>query len=140
MIYEDQDPYGQLTWLTAVLTKAEKDREKVHILSHIPPGEPYCHLQWSIQYRRIIERFAPIILAQFNGHTHLDEIRLFPNSTNNNAIINVAFNAGSFTTFVGLNPNYRIYEVSPSNYVCIINFYSWLYVNEVSYLKRKVNK
>lgn len=32
-------------------------------------------------------------------------------------MINVAYNGGSITTFIANNPNYRVYDVSPTNYV-----------------------
>jgi hypothetical protein len=57
-------------------------------------------------------------VAHFNGHTHLDELRLFRDPTNHKKIINVAYNAGSFTTFVGFNPNYRTYDVDANTLVC----------------------
>nr|CAI5868114.1 unnamed protein product [Callosobruchus analis] len=56
LFYEDEDPYGQLTWLVQELLKAEKNHEKVHILSHVPSGHELCHVQWSKNYRRIVER------------------------------------------------------------------------------------
>ncbi|CAH0547909.1 unnamed protein product [Brassicogethes aeneus] len=113
LIYDDKDPNGQLQWLVDVLAEAEKNKEKVHVLSHIPPGEVECHRQWSNQFRRIVERFSETITAQFNGHTHYDELRVFFNGSK---VINVAFNGGSFTTYTGLNPNYRIYIVDKNNF------------------------
>lgn len=112
LMYDDEDPYDQLKWLVGVLTEAEKNNEKVHILSHIPPGYEDCHIPWGQNFNKIIKRFANIISAHFNGHTHFDEIKLFKSDDNANEVINVAFNGGSFTSFVGLNPNFRIYHVN----------------------------
>lgn len=64
-------------------------------------------------------RFANTISAHFNGHTHVDEFRIYKNESNPNQVINVAYNGGSFTTFVGLNPDYRVYEVNPQNMVSV---------------------
>nr|CAH7714813.1 unnamed protein product [Callosobruchus chinensis] len=114
LFYEDEDPYGQLTWLVQELLKAEKKHEKVHILSHVPSGHELCHLQWSKNFRRIVERFNDTIAAQFNGHTHYDEIEIFYSEENETAI-NVAFNGGSLTPFIGNNPNYRMYQVQLSD-------------------------
>lgn len=116
LIYKDEDPFDQLNWLVNVLKQAEKNREKVHILSHIPPGEEQCHRQWALQFSRIVKRFSATISAQFNGHTHLDEFRVFYDDTNKN-VVNLAFNGGSFTTFVGFNPNFRFYDVNTKNYM-----------------------
>ncbi|XP_018576214.1 sphingomyelin phosphodiesterase 1 [Anoplophora glabripennis] len=118
LMYEDEDPRDQLAWLVEELYKAEKNKERVHILSHIPPGEILCHKQWSNQFHKIINRFAHIISAQFNGHTHIDELKVFldeDDESDTDKVINVAFNGASFTTFVGFNPNFKIYEVDPSS-------------------------
>lgn len=55
-MYEDKDPRHQLAWLVGELHKAEKNKERVHILSHIPPGEILCHKQWSNQFHKIVNR------------------------------------------------------------------------------------
>lgn len=115
LFYDDEDPYGQLKWLVRVLLEAEKNNEKVHLLSHVPPGEIRCHRQWQYNFNKIVQRFANTISAHFNGHTHVDEFRIYKNESNPNQVINVAYNGGSFTTFVGLNPDYRVYEVNPQN-------------------------
>lgn len=119
LIYDDIDPYSQLQWMVDTLLKAEENGEIVHILSHVPPGTSYgsTYGVWMHQYRRIIERFAHIIPAQFNGHTHEDELKIFYNSTNPEQVVNVAFNGGSVTPFVGNNPDYRVYKVNPNTYV-----------------------
>lgn len=62
-------------------------------------------------------RYAHIIYGQFNGHSHQDQLKVFYNMSNPKQVINLAFNGASFTTFVGNNPNYRIYEISKDNYV-----------------------
>ncbi|KAJ8921813.1 hypothetical protein NQ315_008445 [Exocentrus adspersus] len=118
LIYEDEDPREQLAWLVEELYQAEKNNEKVHILSHIPPGEILCHKRWSNQFHKIVNRFAHVISAQFNGHTHIDELRIFFNE-DNSKVVNVAFNGASFTTFVGFNPNFKIYQVNPSTAMVI---------------------
>lgn len=55
-MYDDRDPNDQLQWLVNTLLEAEKNKEKVHLLSHIPPGELNCHIQWSNQFKRVIQR------------------------------------------------------------------------------------
>ncbi|CAH1974692.1 unnamed protein product [Acanthoscelides obtectus] len=114
LFYEDEDPYGQLAWLVQELLKAEKNHEKVHILSHVPSGHELCHLQWSKNYRMIVERFNDTIGAQFNGHTHIDEIEVFYPEGAETAV-NVAFNGGSLTPFIGNNPNYKMYQIKLSD-------------------------
>lgn len=61
--------------------------------------------------------FSKTITGQFNGHTHFDELKLFYNSTNPSEVLNVAYNAGSFTTYMVVNPSYRVYDVDTKFYV-----------------------
>ncbi|KAK3927643.1 Sphingomyelin phosphodiesterase [Frankliniella fusca] len=109
VLYNPVDPSGQLAWLVDVLLEAEAAGEKVHILSHIPPGSADCLVAWSREFAKIVDRFSATIAAHFNGHTHVDDMVLFydqygrPN--------NVAFNGGSLTTYSDVNPNYKLYLV-----------------------------
>lgn len=50
------DPYGQLAWLVDELEMAERNGEKVHIINHVPPGQPDCLKTWSRNYYDIINR------------------------------------------------------------------------------------
>ncbi|KAJ8894389.1 hypothetical protein PR048_007040 [Dryococelus australis] len=56
LLYESEDPYGQLKWLAETLLQAEKDQEKVHILYHIPTGSKDCVRTWSREFHKIIDR------------------------------------------------------------------------------------
>ncbi|NXX49858.1 ASM phosphodiesterase, partial [Tricholaema leucomelas] len=104
------DPAGQLQWLLGVLQEAERQGEKVHIIGHIPPG--HCLRAWSWNYYRIVNRFEGTIAGQFFGHTHLDEFELFYDEETLRRPLAVAFLAPSATTYIGLNPGYRIYTVA----------------------------
>ncbi|KAM6139813.1 LOW QUALITY PROTEIN: sphingomyelin phosphodiesterase [Pterocles gutturalis] len=103
------DPAGQLQWLVGVLAAAECAGEKVHIIGHIPPA--HCLRSWSWNYYRIVNRFEGTIAAQFFGHTHLDEFEMFYDEETLTRPISVAFVAPSVTTYINLNPGYRVYEV-----------------------------
>lgn len=109
VLHDPVDPTGQLAWLVDVLLAAEAAQEKVHILAHIPPGNDDCLESWGREFAKIVDRFSATISAQFNGHTHVDDISIFydkygrPN--------NVAFNGGSLTTYADVNPNYKMYFV-----------------------------
>ncbi|XP_039913150.1 sphingomyelin phosphodiesterase [Hirundo rustica] len=106
------DPAGQLQWLMGVLADAERDGEKVHIIGHIPPA--HCLRSWSWNYYRIVNRFEGTISAQFFGHTHLDEFELFYDEETLSRPVSIAFIAPSVTTYINLNPGYRVYEVAGS--------------------------
>ncbi|NXN97964.1 ASM phosphodiesterase, partial [Rhinopomastus cyanomelas] len=110
LLVNSTDPAGQLRWLVEVLAEAESAGDKVHIIGHIPPG--HCLRAWSWNYYRIVYRFEGTIAGQFFGHTHLDEFELFYDEETLSRPVSVAFLAPSVTTYIDLNPGYRIYEVA----------------------------
>lgn len=59
-------------------------------------------------------------MAEFNGHTHKDEFKIFYEKNNNSNPLSVAWNGGSLTPYSYVNPNYRIFEVDSNTLVKII--------------------
>ncbi|KAF5308345.1 hypothetical protein FQR65_LT18218 [Abscondita terminalis] len=105
------DPAKELEWLVDQLQQADFNREKVHVIGHIPPGSEDCLKVWSRNYYEIINRFSHIITGQFFGHSHADEYELFYNGQNYSDPVNVAYVGPSVTPFSGQNPAYRIYYI-----------------------------
>lgn len=106
----------QLEWLRDILIAAEIAGEKVHILGHIPPNTSSCIRVWNREYNKLVRVFSHIISGQFNGHTHTDEFTLYYTNGVNSVPINVAWNGGSGTTFIGLNSNYRLYTAEANTF------------------------
>ncbi|XP_044521775.1 sphingomyelin phosphodiesterase [Gracilinanus agilis] len=109
LLINSTDPAGQLQWLVRELQAAEDRGEKVHIIGHIPPG--HCLKSWSWNYYRIVGRYENTIAGQFFGHTHVDEFELFYDEETLSRPLAVAFLAPSATTYVNLNPGYRVYLI-----------------------------
>lgn len=68
-------------------------------------------------------RFASTIVAQFNGHTHVDELRVFYSSTNTSSTeaFGVAFNGAAVTPWgTNSNPSFKYYTVDGSS--CVSTF------------------
>ncbi|ESO05258.1 hypothetical protein HELRODRAFT_77714 [Helobdella robusta] len=118
------DPSSEMKWLVDVLQEAEDNNEKVHIIGHIAPGLPECMQVWSRNYYKVINRFHKIISAQFFGHLHYDTFQLFydldlykintPTSMRtdiNLKPISVAYLSPSLTTFININPGYRVFHL-----------------------------
>uniref|UniRef100_A0AAG5DFR1 Sphingomyelin phosphodiesterase n=1 Tax=Anopheles atroparvus TaxID=41427 RepID=A0AAG5DFR1_ANOAO len=103
----------QLQWLHDTLLAAERANERVHILAHVPSYDDSCFIGWTREYRKIVERFAHIIVAQFNGHSHVDEFNLYYRRDDPSVPVAVAWNGGSTTTFTKLNPNYKVFQFDP---------------------------
>ncbi|XP_074007126.1 sphingomyelin phosphodiesterase [Numenius arquata] len=127
LLINSTDPAGQLRWLGGVLADAERAGEKVHIIGHIPPG--HCLRSWSWNYYRIVNRFEGTIAGQFFGHTHLDEFELFYDEETLSRPVSVAFLAPSATTYIGLNPGYRVYEVDgqyPGSSLAVLDHWTFI--------------
>lgn len=120
LLYTPRDPDGQLEWLANVLSDAERNGEFVHILSHIPANDASCLKTWRREYVKIVDRYSHLIKAEFNGHTHNDEIAIFYDT--NNTARNIAWNGGSITAYSRLNPNYKLYTVNRRNYVSYFRY------------------
>lgn len=109
LMINSTDPANQLQWLVQVLQTSEDKGEKVHIIGHIPPG--LCLGSWSWNYYHIVNRYESTIAGQFFGHTHTDEFQMFYDEETLTRPLSVAFVAPSVTTYVNLNPGYRVYIV-----------------------------
>lgn len=109
LMINSTDPANQLQWLVHVLQSSEDKGEKVHIIGHIPPG--LCLGSWSWNYYHIVNRYESTIAGQFFGHTHTDEFQMFYDEETLTRPLSVAFVAPSVTTYVNLNPGYRVYVV-----------------------------
>jgi len=105
------DPANELAWLVDELLAAELAGKKVHILSHVPPGNGDCLASWGREFSKIISRFEGTVRAQFYGHTHNDEFAVFYDTEDPSRAVSTGFVAPSITTYLGLNPAYRIYTV-----------------------------
>ena len=105
------DPGNMLVWLIEQLLQAEAANEKVHILSHVPPGNAECLGAWGREYSRIISRFEDTIVGQFHGHTHYDHFVIHYDPNNSSRPTNVGYISPSVATYTGLSPGYRIYHV-----------------------------
>ncbi|KAM9455654.1 sphingomyelin phosphodiesterase [Clarias gariepinus] len=109
LMVNSTDPADQLQWLVHILQEAENKGEKVHIIGHIPPG--LCLSSWSWNYYHIVNRYESTITGQFFGHTHFDEFQLFYDEETLTRAVSVAYIAPSVTTFINLNPGYRVYYI-----------------------------
>ncbi|XP_056141127.1 sphingomyelin phosphodiesterase [Lampris incognitus] len=109
LMVNSTDPASQLQWLVQILQTSEEKGEKVHIIGHIPPG--LCLSSWSWNYYHIVNRYESTISGQFFGHTHFDEFQMFYDEATMTRPLGVAFIAPSVTTYINLNPGYRVYIV-----------------------------
>ncbi|XP_058804235.1 sphingomyelin phosphodiesterase [Phymastichus coffea] len=111
LLMNSTDPVSELQWLIYELQGAEINKEKVHIIGHIPPGHSDCLKVWSRNYYHIVNRYESTIMAQFFGHTHYDEFELFYDTSDMSRALSVAYIGPSVSPYYNLNPGYRIYYI-----------------------------
>ena len=56
LVHDPLNSKRHLEWLINELHKAELAGEKVHMLSHIPPGDADLLYTWTREYKRVIDR------------------------------------------------------------------------------------
>ncbi|KAF0288119.1 Sphingomyelin phosphodiesterase [Amphibalanus amphitrite] len=115
LLLDSVDPNGELQWLVEQLQEAEDLGEKVHLLSHIPPGITDCLPTWSHQFNRIVNRYEDTISGQFYGHTHKDEFEVFYDLEDAGRAVSVAYITPAVTTYSYKNPTYRIFHVDTNS-------------------------
>ena len=54
---------------------------QVHLIGHIAPDKKSCNAIWLHNFIQIITRYQAIIKAQFYGHSHLEEVRIYYGSS-----------------------------------------------------------
>jgi sphingomyelin phosphodiesterase acid-like 3 len=86
----------QVEWLRTQLTAARAAHEQVWVMAHIPPGiDPYSTIKKghgfcgtgvpelflpSDYFARTLAQFADVIKLALFGHTHMDEMRIYPSA------------------------------------------------------------
>ena len=115
ILYESVDPEGQLQWFADTMLEAENNQEKVFILGHVPPGSEECWSVWSAQFNAVVDRFESIIMAQFYGHTHFDDLAIFFSAEEPSRPNNALYIGASVTAYTDLNPGYKVFHVDAAD-------------------------
>jgi len=120
----DTDPTGQLAWLAKVLDSAEQKNEKVYVIGHIPPGSSGCYSAYGQRYYNIINQYNNTVIGQFFGHSHEDYFEVFRDVETNLIPTNLAFICPSITSYIGINPTFRLYQYNTDSFV-IENYFQY---------------
>ncbi|GAM22636.1 hypothetical protein SAMD00019534_058110, partial [Acytostelium subglobosum LB1] len=102
---------NQTDWFINTLEQAESHNEKVWVVGHIPcTFYPLPTNHWCRIYEAIFERFSEVIVGQFYGHTHFDQLVVFTETATHSMPTGTNYVAPSMTTYVGHDPAIRLYE------------------------------
>ena len=96
-------------WLENVLSEAEKNKERVYLLDHIPLFTSQHTSDCTFRLKILIERYQDIISGYISGHTHKDEITLVKEYSNPNKYSSVNFICPGLSTYSEFWPSFRIY-------------------------------
>ena len=98
LVRNPTDPLNQMESLRSVLDISEKNNQKVIIISHIPPGDGTNLSECSKRYNILSERYKNIIVGQYFGHTHMDELKLMTKFYDKSEVYSVSYISPSATT------------------------------------------
>jgi sphingomyelin phosphodiesterase acid-like 3 len=108
----------ELKWLDDELASCRSKHQSVWIVYHIPPGVDYQEkLQWKPAYNnrfiQLLEKYSETITANFAGHSHMDEFRVFSEGDKAFSFVHVT---PSFSTDHKNNPAFQVLTYSHSKY------------------------
>ncbi|CAI9717756.1 acid sphingomyelinase-like phosphodiesterase 3a [Octopus vulgaris] len=132
---QNPDPNGQFTWLQNVLEKVRKEKKKVFVIGHIPPGllrsgKTWLYKEYNEKLTKILQNYSDVIIAGFFGHEHEDSFKVIHRPTkdlrNNNGV--PIFVAPALTPWVydyNRNPAVRLvrYNVTSKQLLQITQYY-----------------
>jgi len=108
---------NQFKWLENVLLEAEKNKEFVYILDHIPLNANFYLTECAKRMNALFDRFDYIIRGYFGGHTHIDDINPVKNYFEPHNVININYVAPAFTPYPRVLPSFRMYLIDEKTYL-----------------------
>ena len=116
-----QDPSAQFAWLVKELDAAEKAKENVYIVGHMPLGDKDAFHDQSNYFDQIVKRYSSTIAAMFFGHTHVDHFQISysdnSHQSSKNALV-TSYIGPSLTPTSGM-PSFRVYDVDPVTFAVL---------------------
>ena len=132
---DDAAGAGEMAWMREQLTRAQRLRQRVWVMGHIPPGvDPFATVlkftdvcgngtpemfQTSDKMTDLLTEHAGVIRLGIFAHTHMDEIRLFhrqngaEHSAHEQAVaIKIV---PSISPVDGNNPSFTIADINPAS-------------------------
>ncbi|HMS64897.1 MAG TPA: metallophosphoesterase [Ignavibacteria bacterium] len=131
----------ELIWLSEELEKCRQKNQKVYLSYHIPPGidifgtingkgncEEKIFSSWKKEYNdefiKLVNEYSSVIIAQFGGHFHRDDFRIFFNESVPVSYLHIT---SSISPVYGNNPSFQVFSYNTANYN--ISDYETFYLN-----------
>jgi sphingomyelin phosphodiesterase len=106
--------FDQREWMKSTLEEAVRNGEKVVIIGHIPPGDPTTIESYGEFYVPLVANYSNVIVGQLFGHIHEDLFQMVQATDGSPA--GVVHIAPSVTTYLNVNPSFRIYSMDPNTF------------------------
>jgi sphingomyelin phosphodiesterase len=100
--------------MKSTLEEAVRNGEKVVIIGHIPPGDPTTIESYGEFYVPLVANYSNVIVGQLFGHIHEDLFQMVQATDGSPA--GVVHIAPSVTTYLNVNPSFRIYSMDPNTF------------------------
>lgn len=120
----ERDPESQIAWFASELDAAERNKERVYVIGHMPLGDRDAFHDQSNYIDQLVARYSDTIAAMFFGHTHVDEFQVSYAAYGNGASRDVndaraiSYIAPSLTPTSGM-PSFRVYSVDPDTFAVL---------------------
>lgn len=118
---QDIDATRQLNWMIKELKNAASHHEKVLIAMHVPPGldgysgkNMWYSRQIEHDFLQAIITYKKNIIGLLAGHTHMDGIRLFLDSTEQ--VSSLLISSPGIAVGHGNNPGIKLIEYNPHDF------------------------
>lgn len=80
----EDDPGEQFAWMKSTLDQSRERGEKVHLITHIPPGvleidgsARWFTEQFNTRFNDLVIQYGDVIVGSYSAHQHLDTFRIF---------------------------------------------------------------
>jgi sphingomyelin phosphodiesterase acid-like 3 len=123
----DDPSDNQLKWLNNELESARKNNEKILLVSHIPFGNDILDNTafWRQKYQealyKLLNAYNVDIIGILSGHTHMEELKIIKNSTENDTDIqavkstDIIIIAPGLSTSDGNAPGWKTFDLQKDN-------------------------
>jgi sphingomyelin phosphodiesterase acid-like 3 len=110
----------EIKWLEQELQRAVKQKERVWMLYHIPPGidvyaslkqgaevVPFWNPAFNQQFINLMTQYSPVIVGSFVGHTHMDNFELVQSQNKSAVFVHIT---PAISPLFGNNPAFEVFS------------------------------
>jgi len=134
----DEAAKKQLIWLKSQLNYAEKAKQKVLLVTHVPVGidsfktakgsrgniVSFWLPNYTKEFLKLIKQYQPVVSGMVSGHIHMDIFQVLKSGPN--PVFNTS--VPSISPVFGNNPGFKVYNYAPGS--LMLQDYTTFYLDE----------